>query len=69
MEDTQPTQLPERVSLPTATVNEILSVFSQMPYNQVAQLIVKIQSEVQPIMEDVVDKGASRTIKMPAPKK
>lgn len=69
MEDTQSTQLPERVSLPTATVNEILSVFSQMPYNQVAQLIVKIQSEVQPIMEDVVDKGASKTIKMPAPKK
>lgn len=51
--ENQPTpQLPVRVSLPTETVNEILSVFSQMPYREVANIIKKVQEEVQPVPEE-----------------
>ena len=50
--ENQEQKLPEFVKLPTKTVNEILSVFSQMPYNQVATIITKIQQEVQPIQEE-----------------
>ena len=49
-EQKQPTpQLPERVSLATETINEILGVFSQMPYREVANIITKIQQDVQPL--------------------
>ena len=50
----QPTQqqLPKRVSLPTETINEILSVFSQMPYREVANIIQKVQQEVTPIPDE-----------------
>lgn len=46
-----PQQLPERVSLPTTTVNEILGIFSQLPFNQVNGIITKIQEEVVPLAD------------------
>jgi hypothetical protein len=49
MDEQKQPKLPERISLPTQTVNEILAIFSGMPYNQVANIIQKIQNEVQPV--------------------
>ncbi len=63
MDNKQP-QLPENVSLPTELVNEILSVFSALPYNQVAQIISKIQQEAKPI-EQVVPEMEQPTTEIP----
>lgn len=50
--DEQPKQIqPERVSLSTAVVNEVLSIFGSMPFNQVNGIIQKIQQDVKPIIE------------------
>lgn len=65
-QSTQQQQLPKRVSLPTEMVNEILSVFSQMPYREVANIIQKLQSEVQPV-QDASDGLTPRVVQMPIP--
>ena len=43
---------PGRISLPTETVNEILTLLNSLPYGQVASLIAKIQQQNQPVLEE-----------------
>jgi hypothetical protein len=64
--ENQPTQAPERMSLPTETLSEILSFLSTMPYNQVVNLITKIQGEAKLVPE--VEEKSPKTIPLPKKK-
>ncbi len=52
----------ELVTLPLKTVNEILSIFGNMTYNQVAQIVAKIQQEAKPVDVAPTDKEPATTI-------
>ena len=43
-------RMPERISLSTNLVNELLGLLGNMPYNQSAGLIGKIQADVRPVV-------------------
>jgi hypothetical protein len=43
----------ERVTIGVETLNEVLGLLSQQPYNSVANVIQKVQQDVKPLMQGV----------------